>query len=108
MEVKVPLVADYYLQMAKPFRLQWEAAQDCFVILYPEGMVKLNQAAGLVLNRCCKENQSLNQTVEGLAKEYEQEPQSIMDDVQEFLRIAHDNRWIEYRKQAADSDVDAG
>ncbi len=25
------------------FRLQWEPAQDCHVLLYPEGMVKLNQ-----------------------------------------------------------------
>ena len=32
--------------LAKPFRFQWEEAQDCFVLLYPEGMVKLNQAAG--------------------------------------------------------------
>lgn len=31
-------------------RFQWEEAQDCFVILFPEGMVKLNGGAGEVLN----------------------------------------------------------
>ena len=29
-------------QLNKHFRLQWEEAQDCYVLLYPEGMVKLN------------------------------------------------------------------
>ena len=31
-------------------RFQWEEAQNCFVILFPEGMVKLNGGAGEVLN----------------------------------------------------------
>ena len=34
------------------FRLQWEAAQDCHVLLYPEGMVKLNGSAGEIMARC--------------------------------------------------------
>ena len=34
------------------FRLQWEPAQSCFVLLYPEGMVKLNQSAGEIMKRC--------------------------------------------------------
>ena len=31
-------------------RFQWEEAQSCYVILFPEGMVKLNSGAGEVLN----------------------------------------------------------
>ncbi|MGV0005398.1 MAG: pyrroloquinoline quinone biosynthesis peptide chaperone PqqD [Candidatus Porifericomitaceae bacterium WSBS_2022_MAG_OTU9] len=34
------------------FRFQWEEAQQCYVVLYPEGMVKLNQSAGEILKRC--------------------------------------------------------
>ena len=34
------------------FRLQWEPAQSCFVLLYPEGMVRLNQSAGEIMKRC--------------------------------------------------------
>ena len=34
------------------FRLQWEPAQESHVLLYPEGMVKLNQSAGEILKRC--------------------------------------------------------
>ena len=36
----------------KLFRLQWEPAQDAHVLLYPEGMVKLNQSAAEILKRC--------------------------------------------------------
>ena len=31
-------------------RFQWEEAQSCYVILFPEVMVKLNGGAGEVLN----------------------------------------------------------
>ena len=34
------------------FRLQWEPMQDCHVLLYPEGMVKLNGSAGEIMKRC--------------------------------------------------------
>jgi pyrroloquinoline quinone biosynthesis protein D len=33
-------------------RLQWEEAQNAWVLLYPEGMVRLNQSAGEILRRC--------------------------------------------------------
>lgn len=29
-------------KIADHHRFQWEKAQDCYVILFPEGMVKLN------------------------------------------------------------------
>ncbi len=39
-------------KLKKLFRLQWEPAQDAHVLLYPEGMVKLNQSAAQILLRC--------------------------------------------------------
>lgn len=38
--------------VARQFRLQWEDAQQAWVLLYPEGMVKLNQSAGEIMRRC--------------------------------------------------------
>ena len=37
--------------LALGYRFQWEPAQDCHVLLYPEGMVKLNPAAAEILKR---------------------------------------------------------
>jgi pyrroloquinoline quinone biosynthesis protein D len=34
------------------FRLQWESAQNAHVLLYPEGMIKLNGSAGEIMKRC--------------------------------------------------------
>ncbi len=39
-------------RIGRGFRLQWEPVQDCHVLLYPEGMVKLNESAGEILKRC--------------------------------------------------------
>ena len=39
-------------RIANGFRLQWEPAQSYCVLLYPEGMVKLNQSAGEIIQRC--------------------------------------------------------
>ena len=39
-------------RLGRGFRLQWEEAQGCHVLLYPEGMVKLNRSAGEILKRC--------------------------------------------------------
>ncbi|MBT6232726.1 MAG: pyrroloquinoline quinone biosynthesis peptide chaperone PqqD, partial [Nitrosomonadales bacterium] len=42
-------IEDIY-KIAAHHRFQWEKAQNCYVILFPEGMVKLNGGAGEVLN----------------------------------------------------------
>lgn len=39
-------------QLAPGTRLQFESAQDTWVLLYPEGMVKLNPSASAILQRC--------------------------------------------------------
>lgn len=39
-------------KLSRLFRMQWEEAQNAYVLLYPEGMVKLNQSAAEILTRC--------------------------------------------------------
>jgi pyrroloquinoline quinone biosynthesis protein D len=38
--------------LERGFRLQFEPAQAAHVLLFPEGMVKLNTSAGEILKRC--------------------------------------------------------
>ena len=40
------LAVDSRPRVGRGFRLQWEQAQGCHVLLYPEGMVKLNGKIG--------------------------------------------------------------
>ena len=39
-------------KLSRLFRLQFESAQNAWVLLYPEGMVQLNPSAAEILRRC--------------------------------------------------------
>jgi pyrroloquinoline quinone biosynthesis protein D len=43
--------SDDVFGLARHFRFQWEEAQGGYVLLFPEGMVKLNGGAGEVIKR---------------------------------------------------------
>lgn len=87
-----------HIEIAKPYRLQWEAAQNSYVLLYPEGMVRLNQTAGLILDRCCQEQKSVGQAITELAEEFAvPDHHEISQDVYEFLKAAYENQWIKER-----------
>ena len=77
--------------IAPTFRFQWEEAQGCHVILYPEGMVKLNPAAGEILKRC-DGNANVARIIEELKKAFPDA--DLEDDVYTFLDTAYDNNWI--------------
>jgi pyrroloquinoline quinone biosynthesis protein D len=49
---RVVLSAESKPRVGPGFRLQWEPAQECHVLLYPEGMVRLNGSAGEIMKRC--------------------------------------------------------
>ncbi|MES9831779.1 MAG: pyrroloquinoline quinone biosynthesis peptide chaperone PqqD [Candidatus Thiodiazotropha sp. LLP2] len=81
-------------QIAPTFRLQWEEAQGCHVILYPEGMVKLNPAAGEILKRCDGET-SVALILNDLKSTF---PDTDLEgDVYQFLDTAYDNQWIRHK-----------
>jgi pyrroloquinoline quinone biosynthesis protein D len=75
------------------FRLQWEPAQDCHVLLYPEGMVKLNQSAGEILKRCDGQR-SLDDVVRDLEAAFN--AQGLEKDVIAFVEIAAKQRWLQW------------
>jgi len=73
------------------FRLQWEEAQGCHVLLYPEGMVKLNQSAGEILGRCDGQR-GVAEIVALLETAFN--AQGLRPEVEKFLEIAAGNRWV--------------
>lgn len=77
--------------LAERFRFQWEEAQQSFVLLYPEGMVKLNAAAGEILKRC-----DGRRTVDEIIGDLEQQfpGADVAPDVLEFFVEARDKGWI--------------
>jgi pyrroloquinoline quinone biosynthesis protein D len=73
------------------FRLQWEPAQNAHVLLYPEGMVKLNQSGGEIMKRCDGER-----SVEVIVGELEQafSTGGLSADVLAFVELAGKQRWL--------------
>jgi pyrroloquinoline quinone biosynthesis protein D len=80
--------------IARGFRLQWEAAQNAHVLLYPEGMVKLNGSAGEILKRC-DGNRSVSAIVEDLEQAFN--ATGLSKDVTDFMSYAVAQKWIELR-----------
>lgn len=76
------------------FRLQWEPAQDCHVLLYPEGMIKLNGSAGAIM-ACVDGERSIADIVATLQQRFP-EAGELAEDTLEFFDIAHDRRWIDF------------
>lgn len=76
------------------FRLQYEQAQSCYVLLYPEGMVKLNQSAAEILKQVNGVD-SVNLIHQKLTAQFP-EAGDILSDIKEFLAIAYDKKWIRY------------
>jgi len=80
--------------ISRGFRLQWEPAQNAHVLLYPEGMVKLNASAGEILKRCDGER-----TLAEITTDLEQAfgAANLSADVTAFVSYALEQRWLQLR-----------
>ena len=92
--MSVPIEPGSVPRITSRFRLQWEEAQGCHVLLYPEGMVRLNGPAGEILKRCNGER-SATEIVQDLKTQFP-EAEGLQADVYQFLSTAHDNQWIHF------------
>ena len=77
--------------LSRLFRMQWEEAQGLYVLLYPEGMVKLSQSAAEILKRC-----DGRRTVSAIVDELELAFQcgGLRGDIEAFLRVAGERGWV--------------
>ncbi len=73
-------------------RLQWEEAQQKYVILYPEGMVELNQSSAEIL-KLCDGSRILAQIVAELEEKFA--TSGLTNDITNFLNVALQNGWIQ-------------
>jgi pyrroloquinoline quinone biosynthesis protein D len=85
------IVLDSHPRVAGHFRLQWEEVQKAWVLLYPEGMVKLNGSAGEIMRRL-----DGVKTVQAVVDELERafDTTGLAPDVLDFLAIAQGQGWV--------------
>lgn len=84
---------DATLALRRGYRLQWEARQESWVLLFPEGMIRLSDTAGLILQECVAPTR-VDAVIERLQSRFPGE--AIADDVRDFLRDAHEQQWLEH------------
>ena len=73
------------------YRFQWEPAQQAHVLLYPEGMVKLNQSACEILKRCDGQR-DVAAIVADLEATFNATGLGL--DVEAFLQMAEAQNWL--------------
>jgi len=80
------------INFSSTHRLQWEEAQQKDVILYPEGMVELNQSSAEIL-KLCDGSRTLDQVVIALEEKFS--TSGLKNDISSFLEDALKNGWIQ-------------
>jgi len=78
--------------IAAHHRFQWEDAQESFVILFPEGMVKLNQGAGEILSLVNGQH-SVQQIIDALKTKFPS-AEDIEADILAMLELAASKGWL--------------
>lgn len=73
------------------FRMQWEPSQQCHVLLYPEGMVRLNGSAGAILG-ICDGVTTVDDIVASLEQKYG--ASGLRGDIVAMLQHAYQENWI--------------
>jgi pyrroloquinoline quinone biosynthesis protein D len=81
--------------VGRGFRLQWEQAQETHVLLYPEGMVKLNGSAAAIMTRC-DGVRTVADIVADIEKTYGMT--GLAEDVTAFVAMAREKSWLEMRE----------
>jgi len=80
-------------RLAKGVRLQTDSTTDKRVLLYPEGIIELNETAHEILSRC--DGRMLSEIVHALAEEYDADPAALAADVRDTLADLHHRKLIQ-------------
>ncbi|KON81245.1 pyrroloquinoline quinone biosynthesis peptide chaperone PqqD [Azoarcus sp. PA01] len=87
------LSADTRPRLSPHFMFRWEASQDAYILLYPEGLIKLNPSAGEILKRCDGER-TVAAIVTELQAAFPDHAEEITRGVQAFVDLACDKGWL--------------
>ena len=70
-------------RLARGVRLQTDSKTGNSVLLFPEGVLELNETAQEIVNRC--DGRTVGEIIQALAREYDADPQMLDADVRDTL-----------------------
>jgi len=80
-------------RLARGVRLETDSATGKSVLLFPEGIVELNETAHGILTRC--DGRTVSEIAQALAEEYDADLAALGTDVRETLADLQQRRLIE-------------
>jgi coenzyme PQQ biosynthesis protein PqqD len=95
----MPMAATTISDAARPrfrkgVRLQTDSATGKSVLLFPEGIMELNETAYEILARC--DGRTLSEIVHELAEDYDADPAALAADVRETMADLQQRKLIEF------------
>lgn len=81
-------------RLARGVRLQIDGTAGRGVLLFPEGILELNETAQEILTRC--DGRTLGEIVSVLAEDYDVERATLAADVRETLADLHRRKLVEF------------
>lgn len=90
-----PAAADRF-SLNPMYLFRWEPTQDAHVLLYPEGIVKLNRTAAEIIEHC--DGRSAAAIAAALQRRYPGDDDRVAEGVYKFLEVFRAKGWI--RRQA--------
>ena len=80
-------------RLARGVRLQTDASTGNSVLLFPEGILELNESAQEILARC--DGRTVTEVIQALADEYDVDPAMLAADVRQTLADLQRRKLIE-------------
>jgi pyrroloquinoline quinone biosynthesis protein D len=79
------------IELQRQYRFQYEPAQQSYVLLFPEGLIKLPGGSGEIMKRVDGKT-----TVEGIVQDLQNTFPGVelRQDVIDFLEVAYGKGWI--------------
>jgi len=75
------------------YRFQFEPAQNAYVLLYPEGMIKLNESAGII-GKHIDGQSTVYDIIQKIKAMFGDAPE-IEKDIIEYMLVAEREHWID-------------
>lgn len=92
--MQTPTIADAAQpRLARGVRLQADATTGNSVLLFPEGVLELNETAREILTRC--DGPTVREIIQLLAEEYDVDPKTLATDVRETLADLQQRNLVE-------------
>lgn len=79
------------IHLSNGYRLQYEKVQNAFVLLFPEGMIQLNEPSAEIL-KLCQGEYSQDEVITKLQQAFPDD--DVKQDILDFLEVALTKGWI--------------